>query len=474
MVAIQLQKSDKQSDIQASKFIYIQTFGCQMNVNDTDRIFQVMRPHGWAPTDDPARASLILLNTCSVRDKAEQKMLSLLGRLAPLKENNDQLILGVAGCVAQQEGEALLKKVPYLDLVFGPDHIGTLPDMIARIHQEGERVAETEFFRRKDFRFVEAQPPEDTRVSEFVTIMKGCDKVCSYCIVPFTRGREVSKSQEMIVREIERLVAAGAKEITLLGQNVNSYGRDLQTEGALRSRKPTFAALLETVDAIEGLERLRFTTSHPMDAIDDLVEQFGKLPSLCEYFHLPVQAGNDRVLQAMRRFYTVDSYREKVAALRKQSPDMTLSTDIIVGFPGETDEEFEDTLNLLAEIEYDFIYAFMYSERPGTRASKMGDTVPLEVKKARLKRVLDQQVKITERKMAALVGQTLEVLIEGPSQRTSRGGTHRFQMMGRTRTNWVVNIPVPFGDFWERRWAGELAQVEILEVRGNTFLGQFA
>jgi len=417
-----------------------------------------------------------------VRDKAEQKMLSQLGRLRPLKEHNDELVLGVAGCVAQQEGAALLDKVPYLDLVMGPDHIGALPTLLERMQRGERRIAETELYKRKDFRFVEAEPRDETRVSEFVTIMKGCDKVCSYCIVPFTRGREVSKPREMVVREVERLVAAGAREVTLLGQNVNSYGKDLQDgAGPLASRVSTFAELLVAVDAVPGLERLRFTTSHPMDAIDDLIALFGRLRSLCEFFHLPVQAGNDRILDEMRRFYTVADYRDKVHELRARCPQIALSTDIIVGFPGETDAELEDTLGFLEEIRYDSIFAFKYSERPGTRAAKLGDSVPETVKKARLARVLAVQDAITRDKMQAMQGQVVEILVEGPSQRAARGtrpGPHAtggggFQMMGRTRTNLIVNVPVPFGDFWNKRWVGKLARVEVVEVKANTLFGRF-
>lgn len=481
MVAVELQSSESQrSQVErATRLVHVQTFGCQMNVNDTDRILQVLAPHGWAATDDPAKAHLILLNTCSVREKAEQKMLSQLGRLAPLKEHNDELVLGVAGCVAQQEGAALLQKVPYLDLVMGPDHIAELPSMLARMKGGERRIAETDFYKRKEFRFVEAEPRDEARVSEFVTIMKGCDKVCSYCIVPFTRGREVSKPHDMVVREVERLVAAGAREITLLGQNVNSYGRDLVVDDgaerrALRDRPPSFAELLRAVDAVPGLERLRFTTSHPMDAIDDLVQCFGSLRTLCEFFHLPVQAGNDRVLDEMRRFYTAADYRDKIAKLRAQCPDIALSTDIIVGFPGETDAEFGDTLRLLEEVRYDSIFAFKYSERPGTRAAGLEDSVPESVKKARLAAVQALQDRITRDKMAAMAGRVVEILVEGPSQRSARGEGSGFQMMGRTRTNLIVNVPVPFGDFWNKRWVGRLATVEIVEVKANTLFGRFA
>lgn len=463
------------------RLVYVQTFGCQMNVNDTDRIFQVLAPHGYRPTDDPAQASLILLNTCSVRDKAEQKMLSQLGRLAPLKEYNDELVLGVAGCVAQQEGDRLLKKVPYLDLVFGPDHIAALPDLVARARDAHERVVETTVTKRKDFAFVEAEARDGARVSEFVTIMKGCDKVCSFCIVPFTRGREVSKEADMVVREVERLVAAGAREVTLLGQNVNSYGKDLEvaqggagTSAPRASRPPTFAQLLRRVDAIEGLERLRFTTSHPMDCIDDLVSCFGDLRTLCEFFHLPVQSGSDRVLTAMRRYYSVQSYLDKVADLRRQCPGIALSTDIIVGFPGETDAELEDTLALLAEVRYDSIFAFKYSPRPGTRAAEMDDSVPEAVKRERLARVLALQDEITRAKMAAWVGRPVEVLVEGPSRMAEKGQAGRWQLMGRTRTNLIVNFPVPLGEFWSQRWIGSLARVNVTEAKSNSLYGTLA
>jgi len=450
------------------RYVYVQTFGCQMNVNDTDRIFQVLEPFNYRPTDDPAQASLILLNTCSVRDKAEQKMLSQLGRLAPLKDYNDDLILGVAGCVAQQEGERLLKKVPHLDLVFGPDHIADLPGLVERARAK-ERVSETRFTKRKEFAFIEAAPREETRISEFVTIMKGCDKVCSFCIVPFTRGREVSKPADAVVREVERLVAAGAREVTLLGQNVNSYGKDLQGD-----RIPTFAQLLREVDAVAGLERLRFTTSHPMDCIDELVGCFGELRTLCEFFHLPVQSGNDRILREMRRFYTAAEYREKVAALRRQSPQIALSTDIIVGYPGETDAEFEDTLTLLADVRYDSIFAFKYSPRPGTRAAELPDSVPEAVKRERLARVLALQDAVTRTRMEAYVGQTVEVLVEGPSRMASKGQTTRWQLMGRTRTNVIVNFPVPLGEFWSDRWIGSLATVNVEQAKSNSLYGTLA
>lgn len=452
--------------------VFVQTFGCQMNVNDTDRMHQVLKPMGYTPTDDAKLADLIILNTCSVRDKAEQKMLSELGRLAPLKEYNDELVLSVAGCVAQQEGEALLKKVPYLDMVFGPDNIGELPELLKRAKSGEKRVAQTKFFKRKDYNFIEATPKPvgQQGVTEFVTIMKGCDKVCTFCIVPFTRGREVSKSPELVVAEVERLVAAGVKEVTLLGQNVNSYGKDRFDDA------PGFPDLIRKVDAIPGLERIRFTTSHPMDCSDDLIACFADVPALCEYFHLPVQSGSERVLKLMRRHRTREQYMSRVDGLRERCPDIALSTDIIVGFPGETEKDFQETLSLLREVEYDSIFAFKYSPRPGTKAAEMKDDVSTADKKRRLAEVFAVQNPINAAKIARYGGQTVEVLIEKPSKDMSKAPkgrkTDEFQLMGRTRTNVIVNFPVPAGDFWANRLIGEIANVKVEAVKAHSLYGK--
>lgn len=449
------------------RFVFVQTFGCQMNVYDTQRIYQVLSPLGYAVTSDPARANLILLNTCSVRDKAEQKMVSALGRYARLKEFNEDLVLGVSGCVAQQEGARLLDKVPHLDLVFGPDNIPALPDLLDRVRTSQDRVAETTFFKRKDYAFIEAEPMGEARVSEFVTVMKGCDKVCSFCIVPFTRGREISKPVEMVVDEVRRLVDRGTKEVMLLGQNVNSYGKD-------RAQQPHFAELLRSVDAIEGLERLRFTTSHPMDCTDGLIDCFGTLPSLCEYFHLPVQSGSERILASMRRKQTIGDYLDRAERLKSRHPDMALSTDIIVGYPTETEADFEATVALLERVQYDSIFAFKYSPRPGTRAAEMPDDVPEQAKKERLNELLRVQREITAKRMQRFSGRAVEVLIEGPSRDSARGRSTEWQLSGRTRSNVVVNAPAPRGDLWDRRWVGQLAQVEVSKVLPHSLYGHFA
>jgi tRNA-2-methylthio-N6-dimethylallyladenosine synthase len=450
----------------AERFVHVQTFGCQMNVSDSDRIHDVLAPHGYRPTADPAQADLIILNTCSIREKAEQKMASQLGRLVPLKEHNPDLVLAVAGCVAQQEGAKLLKRLRHLDLVLGPDQIGDLPALLERVQRSGERVAETSFFKRSDYRFLETRPKPDQPVTEFVTIMKGCDKCCTYCIVPFTRGREVSKPKEMVLREVRGLVEAGVREVTLLGQNVNSYGKD-------KAREVHFAELLREVDTIPDLARLRFTTSHPSDCTDELIACFGELRTLCESFHLPVQSGSDRILDGMRRGYPVAHYLDRLDRLRARAPGIALSTDIIVGFPGETEADFEATLALLDRVRFDSIFSFKYSPRPGTKATNLDDDVSEEVKSARLQRVLALQRAVTADRMRGYLGTTQEVLIEGPSRKEhSRHGS--WQLMGRTRTNVIVNLPVPLGEFWSRRWIGRLAQAKIEAVNAHSLLGQLS
>ena len=448
----------------AERHVYVQTFGCQMNVYDTERIFEALRPLGYTPTSDAARAHLILLNTCSVRERAAQKMLSQLGRFAPLKEHNDDLLLGVAGCVAQQEGERLLAQVPYLDLVFGPDALPRLPELVERARLERVRVAETTVTPRREYRFVEARPEGEAKVSEYVTVMKGCDKVCSYCVVPRTRGREVSKPVDDVVREVERFVARGAREVMLLGQNVNSFGRGLEGE-------PSFARLLRRVDGIAGLERLRFTTSYPADCTDELVSCFGELRTLCEYFHLPVQSGSERILAAMGRPQPIADYLRLVERLRARHDDMALATDIIVGYPGETEGDHAATLALVEEVRFDGLFGFAYSPRPGTRSMRLDDDVPTEVKRRRLGEVFELQREITSQRMQRYAGREVEVLVEGTSRATGRAQTGEWQLTGRTRSNAIVNFPVAPADTWSGRWIGRVAQVKVDAVRPHSLYG---
>lgn len=461
---------------QLQRHVYIETMGCQMNVYDTERMLEVLGADGYSQTDDVERADLILLNTCSIRDKVEHKVLSMLGILRRLKDHNPDLVLGVTGCVAQQEGDRLLRKVPYLDLVLGPDQIPSLPQKVRAIRAVGlqadqRRVAATEFVSRKQYDFPVAQSPHDGRVTSFVTIMKGCNKICTYCIVPFTRGREVSKPSAQVLDEVRMLVAQGVREVTLLGQNVNSYGKD-------QSGELDFAELLAAVNEIDGLHRIRFMTSHPMDCTDGLIEAFATLSKLSPFFHLPIQAGSEKVLEAMRRHHRVDDYLEKIERLRKLVPNVALSTDIIVGFPGETEADFQRTLDLLAKVKYASIYSFIYSARPGTRAADLVDDVTLVEKKRRLAALQILQDDVSREWMATFRDREVEVLFEGPS-RSQFAGAHSAlaqhhegapQMMGRTPENVKVNVDIGLATDLGT-WKGRLATVRIDRVNPHSLQG---
>lgn len=437
-----------------SKKLYIQTYGCQMNQYDSDRIAQVMARRGYDQTDRIDAADLILLNTCSVRDKAEQKVYSALGGWKEFKEFREGIIIGVGGCVAQQEGERLLKRVPHLDLVFGTHNIHRLPEMVEQVEAAQRRPVEIAFYR--DPAYME-DPDGATRVrgvKAFVTVMQGCNKVCSFCIVPHVRGRELSRPSAKIIAEVKSLVKKGVIEIMLLGQNVNSYGK-------LTPAESSFAELLGRIDAIDGLERIRFTTSHPQDLSPELTEAFAALGKLCEHLHLPVQSGSDTVLARMRRGYTRAEYFERIQRLRERCPDVALSSDIIVGFPGETDAEFAQTLELLAELEYDEVFSFAYSPRPQTVSAKLyADDVPQEIKKARLAEVQTLQREISLNNNRRRIGNVEEILVDGPS-RLKNG-----QLMGRTRGNRIVNVAGP------ESLAGQLVPVEITGATANSLIGE--
>jgi tRNA-2-methylthio-N6-dimethylallyladenosine synthase len=335
------------------KTFYIQTYGCQMNQHDSERIAQVLSRREYVATDRIENADLILLNTCSVRDKAEQKVYSALGSWKALKERREGVVIGVGGCVAQQEGEKLLKRIPHLDLVFGTHNIHKLPDMLDKVHDNRARPVEIAFYRDPSYMEDPAGRTQVQGAKAYVTIMQGCNKVCSFCIVPHVRGREVSRPSSNILAEIESLADGGVKEVMLLGQNVNSYGKTSPGE-------VSFAELLRQVNAIDGIERIRFTTSHPQDLSPELVDAFARLKKLCEHLHLPVQSGSDTVLSRMRRGYTRREYLDRIQALRTRCPEVALSTDIIVGFPGETEGEFDQSLEMLQQVEYDEIFSFVY------------------------------------------------------------------------------------------------------------------
>lgn len=436
------------------KKLYIQTYGCQMNQYDSERIAQVMRRSGYVQTDRMDAADLLLLNTCSVRDKAEQKVYSALGSWKEFKDYRHGVIIGVGGCVAQQEGDNLLKRVAHLDLVFGTQNIHKLPELVAEVESSRGRPVEVTFYR--DPAYME-DPDGRTQVSgakAFVTIMQGCNKVCSFCIVPHVRGREVSRPSGRIIAEIESLVAQGVKEVMLLGQNVNSYGK--LTAGEL-----SFAELLCRIDAIDGIERIRFTTSHPQDLSPALMDAFASCVHLCEHLHLPVQSGSDSVLARMRRGYTREEYLQRIARLRDLCPKIALSTDIIVGFPGETEAEFDSTLELLRMVEYDEIFSFIYSPRPQTVSAKLyEDDIEENVKRERLKEVQSLQQGISLAKNRQRIGDIDEIMVDGPSK--LKNG----QLMGRTRSNRIVNISAP------DKLIGQLVPVRITNATANSLLGE--
>jgi len=432
--------------------VFIETFGCQMNDNDSTRMLGLLEKIRYVRTDLPERADLILVNTCSIRDKAEQKVYSTLGRFRALKQARPGLIIGVSGCVAQQHGERLLNRVPHLDMVLGPHNLHRLGELIERVESRGERVAAT----AQSAAIAEGEygvAAKSAGVKASISIMRGCDNFCSYCIVPYTRGREVSRTAGEILSETAALARTGVKEVTLLGQNVNSYGKKGGSGAG-------FAELLRRVCMTSGIKRVRFITSHPKDVSDALVDLFDERPELCRHIHLPVQSGSDTVLGAMRRGYTRDEYLEMVLAIKERYPDMAVTTDVIVGFPGETEACFSETMDLIEHVGFDNIFSFMYSPRPGTDAAGFGDAVPADVKSTRLRVLQERQREITSRERSALVGRTLGVLVEGASK------TDGAELTGRTGCNRIVNFAAP------RAVAGEIVDVCITGVMPNSLRGE--
>lgn len=424
--------------------VYIETYGCQMNVSDSELVFGVLGREGYVRTDDPADADVMLVNTCAVRDHAEQRVLGRMGELKRHKRPGD--VLGVVGCMAQRLGPALLERVPQVDLVIGPDGYRGLPALIARA-QAGERAAEVEF---KNWEHYEDVPPvRGDRVSAFVTVQRGCDYRCTFCVVPMTRGAERSRMLADVVREVEVLAAQGTTEVTLLGQTVNSY-----TDGT-----HDFADLLRAVGAVAGVRRLRFTSPYPTDFTDRVLAAMAETRAVCEHVHLPVQSGSSRVLKRMLRRYSRERYLEVVAALRTALAGTALSTDIIVGFPGETEADFQDTCSLVEQVGFDDAYTFKFSPRDGTPALKLKDTVPDDVAGERLERLIALVRGGARRKNVALVGTTHEVLVEG---RAKRGDL----LQGRTRTNKVCLVAGPDA------WIGSYRAVRFTGTTGSTFAGR--
>ncbi len=414
--------------------LYLNTIGCQMNVYDSDQIERALAPNGYTRTQQLDDADLVIVNTCAIRAKAEQKAFSFVGRLAKLKRRKPGLIIGVGGCVAQQEGEKILARAPQVDLVFGPKAIPRLARLVDRVRMQGMRVVDIEEADTIEELDLASGFRDDGQVARFVTIMQGCDNYCTYCVVPYVRGREASRHPDRILAEIRMLVDGGVREVTLLGQNVNSYGK--------KEKLGTFAELLAQVNRIDGLERIRFTTSHPKDLSDGLIDAFGCLSKLCPHIHLPVQSGSDRVLERMNRRYTRAVYLDRVDRLRQVRPDMAITSDFIVGFPGESDADFEETLRLVEEVGFDGVFAFMYSDRSVAPASRFGAKVEEDLKKERLQRLLQHQEVFTLSNNRALIGSEQEVLVEGFSTRPGLAEM-RFghqQWSGRTPGNKIVNF----------------------------------
>ncbi|MFY3744905.1 tRNA (N6-isopentenyl adenosine(37)-C2)-methylthiotransferase MiaB [Anaeromyxobacter sp. Red801] len=436
--------------------VYVHTFGCQMNESDSDRMVELLGRHAFARAASADEADLILLNTCAVREKAEQKLLSALGRYREVKARRGALI-AVSGCVAQQEKDRLLARVPYVDFVFGPDNIGRLPEMVERARDE--RFAETGWMDSEEYVFPRADAEAARgRATAFVTAMKGCDNVCAFCIVPHTRGREVSRPFPDVVAECAALAEVGVREVTLIGQNVNSY-----TGGC------TFADLLRRVAAVPGIDRIRFTTSHPHDLSDALVEVFRDEPKVMPHFHLPVQSGSDAVLRRMRRDYSVAEYLDRFDRLRAARPGIAITTDFIVGFPGETDADFEASLALLERARFEQSFSFVFSPRPHTVAAvRLGSApewqeVPREVAVARLERLLAAQRRIAGEILAAELGKVVEVLVEGPSDEPG-------ERLGRTPENRVVHLAAAEA----AAPAGARVRVRITRAGGSSLSGTLA
>ncbi len=433
------------------KTFFIRTFGCQMNVHDTEQMADLLRKAGWEEAAGERQARLILINTCSIREKAAQKVYSLLGRLQEAKRRRPDLMIGVTGCLAQQLGPQLVRKIPAVDLVVGTHQAHRLPEFVRTV-EEGGRVVETAFTDSVPCLHRIVLPPAGT-VSAFVTIMQGCNNYCAFCVVPYLRGREESRPCREILEEVRLLGGRGVREVVLLGQNVNSYGRNL-AEGV------DFAGLLREIAEVEGIERIRFTTSHPKDLSDRLIRAFRDVGPLCEHIHLPVQSGADRVLARMNRGYTRDDYLGKVARLREACPDVAVSSDMIVGFPGETEEDFEDTLALMEEVRFDSLFSFKYSEREGTAALRLDGRVDERVKGRRLRILQELQDRHTLEKHRRDVGRSMEVLVEGTSRNSDA------DLTGRTRTNRIVNFP---GD---RAWIGRTVMVAIREAFLHSLRGE--
>lgn len=436
------------------KKLYIKTFGCQMNEYDSDKMADVLNAsEGFEKTDTPEEADVILFNTCSVREKAQEKVFSDLGRVRGLKAKNPGLIIGVGGCVASQEGAAIVARAPYVDVVFGPQTLHRLPELIAKKRVTGKSQVDIDFPEIEKFDHL--PPARVEGATAFVSIMEGCSKYCTFCVVPYTRGEEVSRPFDDVIAEVAHLAEQGVREISLLGQNVNAWrGRMHDGESA------DFALLLEVVHEISGIERIRYVTSHPREMTDRVIECYRKLPKLVSHLHLPVQAGSDRILAAMKRGYTALEYKSIARKLKAARPDLCLSSDFIVGFPGETDADFEATMKLIDDVGFDASFSFIYSKRPGTPAADYPDDVPHDVKQARLERLQHAINEAAQEVNLNMAGTVQRVLVEGPSKKDPR------ELMGRTDNNRIVNFN------GQPRLIGQFVNVSITHALPHSLRGE--
>ncbi len=441
---------------QGGKKVYIKTFGCQMNEYDSDKMADVLRAaQGYTPTDNPEEADLILFNTCSVREKAQEKVFSDLGRLKHLKKKGVKI--GVGGCVASQEGAAIIARAPYVDVVFGPQTLHRLPDMLARRDAIGRPQVDISFPEIEKFDHL--PPARVEGASAFVSIMEGCSKYCSYCVVPYTRGEEVSRPFEDVLVEVASLAQQGVKEVTLLGQNVNAYRGKMGESGEIAD----FALLIEYVAEIPGIERIRYTTSHPNEFTQRLIDVYARVPQLVSHLHLPVQHGSDRILAAMKRGYTALEYKSIVRKLRAVRPGISLSSDFIVGFPGETEEDFAKLMKLVEDVGFDASFSFVFSPRPGTPAAALEDITPKDVKLARLQRLQAALEDHVRRISESRVGTVQRILVEGPSKKDAN------ELMGRTECNRIVNFP---GGPHAQRLVGQMIDVRITQALPHSLRGE--
>ncbi len=463
------QNTNSNTTNKPKKRLHIQTHGCQMNEYDSQKMADVLgQVYDIESVEKPDDADILIMNTCSIREKAQEKVFSALGRWRPIKEARPDTIIAVGGCVASQEGAALQQRAPIIDIVFGPQTLHRLPNLIvenAKKRQNGGKGGVMDVSFPEIEKFDHLPTPKASKATAFVSIMEGCSKYCTFCVVPYTRGEEVSRPFDDVVAECAILAAQGVREINLLGQNVNAYRGEMIDENGEKDIAD-LAFLIEVIAQIDGIDRIRFTTSHPVEFSDSLIEVYGRVPELVSHLHLPVQSGSDRILAQMKRGHMVIEYKSKLRRIRKLRPDISFSSDFIIGFPGETDYDHQQTMKLIRDIGFDLSFSFIYSARPGTPAASFPDDVPMDVKKARLAELQKEINEMTMKISQSMVGSVQNVLVEGESK---RGG----QLSGRTENNRVVNFEVPKGRFPDPTvLVGRFAEVKIIEAYNNSLLGE--